>query len=195
MHMRCLSAVALFVLACSTSCASSRSSGAADVSVRSASSAEAVAVRSVLAAFDEAWNRHDIDALAALLVDEVQWVVTNGNCWRGKAQVWEACFTLHRMLALGSPVLTVRTGRVEVCMLGAEVAQGMATLMFGDGSNGSDQDGPGWHTRASFVMVRHGGAWKIAQFHQTMLDPRVEREDPIWGDAAKSQSSAATVGR
>lgn len=152
-------------------------------------------MHSVLAAFDEAWNRHDIAGLEALLTDEVQWIVANGNCWRSKAKVSDAYFTLHRLLAAGSPMFTVRTQRVEVRMLGRGVAQGMATLMFGDGSNGGDTDGPGWHTRASFVMVREGSAWKISQFHQTMLDPGVEREDPIWGDAAKSQSSAATVGR
>lgn len=79
----------------------------------------------------------------------------------------------------------VTTTNIEVQFEPPQTALGMATLMFGDGSNGSDQDGPGWHTRASFVMVRRGGAWRIAQFHQTMLDPRVEREDPLWGDAAR----------
>jgi hypothetical protein len=89
----------------------------------------------------------------------------------------------------------VRTEHIEVRFLAAQVAVGMATLQFGDGSNVSDQDGPGWHTRASFVMTREGGAWQIAQFHQTMLDPRVQREDPLWGDAAQRQPGSASIPR
>lgn len=158
---------------------------------RPASSPQAAApIHAVLAAFDVAWNRHEIRELKALLADDVQWIVSNGNCWRSRQQVCDAYSTLHQHLAPESPMSTVRTEHVEVQILDTKIAQGMATLVFGDGSNGVDQDCPGWRMRASFVMVRNGGAWQIAQFHQTLLDPSVQRADPLWGDAAgRTQSS------
>ena len=153
-------------------------------------------MKNVLAALDHSWNHHDIRAMAALLTTDVQWIVTNGNSWRGRQAVADAYHTLHQHLAADAPMATVETVHVEVQFLAAHTAVGMATMQFGDGSNVADQDGPGWHTRASFVMTRDGGGpWQIAQFHQTMLDPRVEREDPLWGDAARRQRESDGTNR
>ena len=177
-------------------CTSTPRAHAIDPRAAASSPQDADAVRNVLAALDHSWNHHDIQAMAALLTTDVQWIVTNGNCWRGKPAVADAYFTLHQHLAADSPMSTVKTVHVEVQFLAAHTAIGMATLQFGDGSNVADQDGPGWHTRASFVMTRDGGGpWQIAQFHQTMLDPRVEREDPLWGDAAQRRRGSSGTSR
>ncbi|MCU0866257.1 MAG: hypothetical protein MUC36_20930 [Planctomycetes bacterium] len=125
------------------------------------------------------------------VADDVQWIVSNGNCWRGKQQVRDAYFTLHQHLAPGAPMVTVRTDHIELLLLDAKVAQGMATLVFGDGSNGADQDAAGWRMRASFVMVHNGADRRTAQFHQTLLDPAVQRADPLWGDADGGQPGSS----
>ena len=180
-------ATALMALTGLMGCTSNPPQQPSDPSTASSSPQDVETVKNTLVALDDSWNRHDIQAMAALLTTDVQWIVTNGNCWRSRQAVADAYCTLHQHLAAGSPMATVRTVHVEVQFLAAHTAIGMATLQFGDGSNVSDQDGPGWHTRASFVMTRAGGKWQIAQFHQTMLDPRVAREDPLWRDAAQRQ--------
>ena len=45
------------------------------------------AVRNVLASFDEAFNRHDADAVAALYTDDAEFVNVAGMWWRGRAEI------------------------------------------------------------------------------------------------------------
>jgi len=45
------------------------------------------AVRRVLASFDEAFNRHDADAVAALYTDDAEFINISGMWWRGKAEI------------------------------------------------------------------------------------------------------------
>ena len=45
------------------------------------------AVRKVLASFDEAFNRHDADAVSALFTDDAEFVNVAGMWWRGRAEI------------------------------------------------------------------------------------------------------------
>jgi uncharacterized protein (TIGR02246 family) len=45
------------------------------------------AVRKVLASFDEAFNRHDADAVAALFTDDAEFINVAGMWWRGNAEI------------------------------------------------------------------------------------------------------------
>jgi hypothetical protein len=46
----------------------------------------------------------------------------------------------------------------------------------------SGQELPELKARASFVVVKHNGAWKIAHFHNTPVDAEAERNDPVTWD-------------
>jgi uncharacterized protein (TIGR02246 family) len=142
-------------------------------------------VRTTLDRLEDAWNRHDIAGMQGLLTEDVQWIASNGNCWRNRQAVCDAYQILHAALVAAAepdPLATLSIEHIEVRFLSPQIAIGMATLKFGGSL-------PGPRTRASFVMVMQDRAWRIAQFHQTALDPRVEREDPLWGSTDRRSAT------
>lgn len=178
-------AASLLAICGLTACSSRQSLESASPASRQNVAHDDAAVRATLDSLEGAWNRHDIGDVGRLLTDDVQWIVGNGNCWRNRQQVCEAYEILHGAIAASSdqnPLATLSIENVEMQFPSSQIAIGMATLRFGGTLTTSSSGPPCPTTRASFVMIRCGPMWRIAQFHQTPLDPRVEREDPIWGN-------------
>ena len=57
-------------------------------------------VRSVTSSFFDAWNRHDVSAMAALYTDDAQVVNSLGLWWHGVTEVERG---LGQMNAIGPP--------------------------------------------------------------------------------------------
>jgi uncharacterized protein (TIGR02246 family) len=50
-------------------------------------SSDEQSVRQVATANEQAWNKHDMDALAPLFTDDAEWVNIVGMWWRGLPEV------------------------------------------------------------------------------------------------------------
>ena len=48
---------------------------------------EESAVRMVVSAFADSWNRHDMKAMHDLNTEDVEWINVTGNYWRGNDAV------------------------------------------------------------------------------------------------------------
>ena len=169
-----LLAVALVALAGLVGCTTTRppkGSAGADAVL---SPQDEAAVRATLAEVANTWNHHDIKAMCELLTEDVQWILSNGNVWRGKLPVYKGYDARHFILnpKTGKPSMgTLNIEDIKVRSVAPQVAVGVAVLAFTKGVGETDQEYPAWGQRGSFVMANRGGAWKIAHFQQVKLDP------------------------
>ncbi|GAO05358.1 SgcJ/EcaC family oxidoreductase [Anaeromyxobacter sp. PSR-1] len=122
----------------------------------------------VARAFEEAWNRHDARALAALFSERADFVNVIGLHWRGRAEIERAHAEIHatRMkdsrLTLGAT--TARTLRPDVALVHASW-----TLEGDTGLTG--QRMPPRRGVLSFVLVRDRGRWVAESAQNTDVVP------------------------
>ncbi len=143
-------------------------------------SADESAVRAVVSEFASSWNRHDMLRMHELDTEDVEWINVTGNHWRGKAAVYKGHDAIHRTI-FAKTEMSVESAVVRV--IAPDVAVAVATMMFGPVIIPSGQEIPELKTRGSFVLVKHGGTWKIAHFQNTSVDPDAEKNDPVTWDA------------
>jgi uncharacterized protein (TIGR02246 family) len=129
------------------------------------SSQDETAVRAMVAEFANTWNHDDMKGMRDLLAEDVLWILSNGNVWRGKGEV----YLLYGMVD-GKGPLSIE--KMEVRSLAPQVAVATAKMKYG-------QKGSEFHTRDSFVMAKRGGAWKIVHFHSTVIHPDVAAHDRL----------------
>ena len=180
--------VALLALAGLVGCTTTSRPNASAGTDAVVSPQDEAAVRATLAEVANTWNHHDMKAMRELLTEDVQWIIPNGNAWRGKQAVYEAHDYLHRLLnpKTGKP----STGRlnienIEVRSMTPQVAVVVAMLVFTNGVGETEQEYPAWGTRGSFVMANRGGIWKLAHYHESILAPGLFK-----GERIRSSNSA-----
>jgi uncharacterized protein (TIGR02246 family) len=128
------------------------------------------AVRATVAEFAKNWNDHDVKAMCELVAEDVLWIVSNGNVWRGKEQVCQAYEQINQHLAANASMHPWSLELMEVRFLAPQLAVATARMRSG-------QDGQAFHSRNSFVMAGSGGAWKIVHFHSTTILPIIVKND------------------
>jgi uncharacterized protein (TIGR02246 family) len=137
------------------------------------------AVRAVVSEFAKTWNRHDMEAMHRLNTGDVEWVNVTGNHWRGNPDVYKGHDTIHRTIFANT---SMSIEGVVVRAIASDVAVAVATMKFGPVIIPSGQELPELKTRGSFVLVRRGGIWKVAHFHNTSVDAEAEQNDPVTWD-------------
>lgn len=142
------------------------------------------AVRTVVAEFAKTWNRHDMQAMHELNTDGVEWVNVSGNHWRGNADVRQGHAAIHRTIFAKTDMSIENT---KVRALTPDVAVAVATMKFGPHTAPSGQAVSELKTRASFTLVKRQGGWRVAHFHNTILDPRADEIDPLKSGADAKQ--------
>ena len=138
------------------------------------------AIRAVVFEFASTWNRHDMVGMHELDTEDVEWINVTGNHWRGKAAVYKGHDTIHRTI-FAKTEMSVESAVIR--LIAPDVAVAVATMKFGPVIIPSGQEIPELKTRGSFILVKHGGTWKIAHFHNTSVDPEAEKNDPVTWDA------------
>lgn len=119
-------------------------------------------------AFADAWNRHDMDAFAALFGEQADFVNVIGLHWQGREQIQRAHAELHRTRMKDSR-LAIQSHSVR--MLRPDVALVHATWEL-TGDTGIDNlPSPPRHGVLSFVVTREGGRWLIAASQNTDIVP------------------------
>jgi uncharacterized protein (TIGR02246 family) len=137
--------------------------------------ADDAAARAVAAAYEDAWNRHDMQALGALFADDAEWVNIVGMWWRGRAAVAGAHAAFHETMFRDTAMHTEETA---VRALAPDVVAVVLTVAMGDFTTPGGHEMRGTRDRLSLVLVRRGGRWLIGHGHNTVIDPVAARFDP-----------------
>jgi uncharacterized protein (TIGR02246 family) len=136
---------------------------------------DAAAVRGLVNDFANAWNHHDMKAMHDLDTDDVEWVNVVGQHWRGKDTVRRGHTAIHKGMEAKTNMSVESTSLHPIA---PNVAVVVATLHFLRTPTDPLYTGTGdTKTRGSFTMVKRDRVWKIAQFQNTMVDPKAEHDD------------------
>jgi uncharacterized protein (TIGR02246 family) len=139
------------------------------------------AVRALVHEFANTWNRHDMKGMHELDTEDVEWVNVTGHYWRGKATVYKGHDTIHRTIFAKT---SMRVEQTAIRSIAPDVAIAVATMTFGPVITPTGQQLPEIKTRGSFTTVKSEGIWRIAHFHNTIVDLEAEKNDPITWDAS-----------
>jgi uncharacterized protein (TIGR02246 family) len=133
------------------------------------------AVLGLVNGFADAWNRHDMKAMHDLDTVDVEWVNVVGHYWRGKETVRKGHTAIHKGMEAKTRMSVESTSLHPIA---ADVTVVVATLHFLRMPTDPLYTGNGdTKTRGSFIMVKRDGVWKIAQFQNTVIDPKAEHDD------------------
>jgi len=140
------------------------------------------AILAVVAAYASTWNSRDMKAMHELDTEDVEWINVAGNSWRGRPAVQQGHDTILRTIFSKTLVMVLNT---EIRSLAPGVAVAVATMRFAPLVDSSGHDLAEVKTRGSFTVVKSGGAWKIAHFQNTTIDPVAAQDDPLTWEGGK----------
>ncbi len=126
--------------------------GAAPAQQPTARAADEAAIRAVVDAFIATRYANDADALRALLTEDADQQVTSGRLRSGREAVVQG--SLETTRATGGR-RTIALERIRFLTADVAIADGPYDIVGRD-------DGEDRHYRATFVLQRVGGEWKIA---------------------------------
>ena len=129
------------------------------------------AVRKVLASFDEAFNRHDADAVATLFTDDAEFINVAGMWWRGKAEIRRGtAFVLANIFQN----TTIQTDSVSVrfptrhTAIAVIAQHTVGSFGLPDGTRIASTN-----NRLTYFLVNAAGRWLITGGQNTEIRPGV----------------------
>jgi uncharacterized protein (TIGR02246 family) len=154
--------------------------------------ANAHVIRDIVKAYEAGWNAHDMDALAALFADDVEWINIVGMWWRGRGDVRDAHIGIH------ATVFKDVGMRVEDCVVrfvGNDLAISVVTLTMGGFTPPDGKYRPPGQDRLTLMMHRREGSWRIVHGHNTPIDVAAQRFDPLHLDPGGEQRARRSMPR
>jgi uncharacterized protein (TIGR02246 family) len=136
-------------------------------------------IRAVALGFEKAWNRHDMDAMFASFTDDAEWVNIVGMHWVGLADVKRAHQAVHSTMFKNTE-LKIET--LTVRKISNDTAVALLDLAMGDFTTPSGQVTKDSKDRLSLIMVKKKGRWLITHGHNTVIDSKAARSNPISSD-------------
>jgi uncharacterized protein (TIGR02246 family) len=133
-------------------------------------------IRVIALGFFEAWNRHDMKAIAKLFTDDADWINIVGMHWRGKNSVVKAHEIFHRTIFQNTAMNPIDVG---IRMVTSDVAITVITLKAGDFTTPQGERKVGTQDKLSLALVKCEDGWKITHGHNTVIDPNAQRFDPV----------------
>jgi len=129
------------------------------------------AVRKALASFDQAFNRHDADAVAALFTDDAEFINVAGMWWRGKAEIRRGtAFVLANIFqntTIQTDSVSVRFPTRDTAI--AVIAQHtVGSFVLPDGTRIASTN-----NRLTYFLVNAAGRWLITGGQNTEIRPGV----------------------
>jgi uncharacterized protein (TIGR02246 family) len=123
------------------------------------------ALAEIVAAMTAAWNRHDMDAFAALFHDDATFVNIRGTLMTGRDAIRAAHRQIHATF--------YRTSRVAQEVEDARTLAPDVALGHVRGELHGDERFPDAikRTRMTLVIQERGGRWRIAEAHNTEIAP------------------------
>ena len=134
------------------------------------------AVRKIVAGVEDAWNTHDMKALATLFRDDAEWVNVVGMHWRGRDEIMVAHTAFHQTIFKNH---RYHTDAVETRSVAPGVAVAVVTETFDSFTTPDGQVRPKARDRLTYVLVKGPEGWKIAQGHNVVVDEDAAKHDPV----------------
>lgn len=131
-----------------------------------APSKDEVAIKGVVLRFEDAWNRHDMKALADLFRPDADFVNVVGARWTGRDAIFSAHQASHATIFKTSFLRIRETGIIS---LKKDVAVARSLWELAGHTNAAGEPQPtrkGWLTH---VLVKSEGGWSIAVTQNTDL--------------------------
>ena len=130
--------------------------------------AEEEAVRAVIVAMTEVFNRHDAKAWTRLATPDAQLVTVRGESMNGVADIEKG---LNALFETRNRNASLKILDVKIRLITPDVALAHVTNEL-SGVIGSDGQTLPAHRELSLrVFVKHQGVWRISAFHNTLLQP------------------------
>jgi uncharacterized protein (TIGR02246 family) len=126
--------------------------------------ADEAAIRDIQARWDDAWNRHDVQALSALVADDVRFVNVAGQVLTSRAEFQQLQTRTHAMMFKES-VRTVTATQIRFITPEIAIAH-VSWGMRGD----KDADGTARQPRNGVMMqvlVKRDGKWTVVAAQNT----------------------------
>ena len=121
------------------------------------------AVKKVITAFADAWNKHDVPAMMALHTADVSFTNISGQWWRGQAETAAGLRNVHSTVFAKS-TMTIRADEVRFLSDTVAVVHGTMEL---------HNVPPPAQGECHFmrVVVKRNGTWLIDDFQNTLIRP------------------------
>ena len=142
------------------------------------SKADDQAIRKTVAGFEEAWNAHDMKALAKLFREDAEWVNVVGMHWRGRDAIMIAHAAFHATMFKNTQL---KMDAVETRSLGDGYAVAVATYTKDSFTTPNGQVMPKAQDRLTYVLVKGPEGWKVAHGHNVTVDAEATKHDPVKG--------------
>ena len=134
------------------------------------------AIRDVAFGFEKGWNQHDMDAMFKSFTDDAEWVNIVGMHWVGLADVKKAHKVFHETMFKNTEL---KIENITVRKISNDTAVALLDLAMGDFTTPSGQVTKDSKDRLSLILVKKKGRWLIAHGHNTVIDVRAARSNPI----------------
>lgn len=145
-------------------CASVHQRTPADGVVVAPTEADRSQVTRLVYDFEAAWNRHDMEAFAALFHEDAEWVHWRGGLWTGRPAIYEGHRAIHETY--------YRTSQARV--------QGIESLRFfsptvayvrvrSDMTGDARYPGETFRYRRTMILSKRDGRWLIIAGHNTRI--------------------------
>jgi uncharacterized protein (TIGR02246 family) len=138
-------------------------------------SSDGESVRQVAAAYEQAWNKHDMGALASLFTDDAEWVNIVGMWWRGLPEVKWGHQWIHEKLFQNT---AIHIDSCSVRLLTLETAASVVTWSKGSFVTPDGKQVPEGKDRMSLFLVKRAGRWLIVSGHNTTINAEAQQYDP-----------------
>lgn len=136
--------------------------------VAAAHAGEEEAVTAVVGAFEDAWNRHDMDSLASLFADDADFVNVRGMRWIGRAAIKEAHVATHATIFKNS---RLRMQETSVRFLKPDVAVARSLWELTGQTTREGNVAPPRRGILTNVLMKVEGKWRIVVTQNTDIVP------------------------
>lgn len=128
-------------------------------------------ILSILARWEEAWNRHDMKAFASLFHEDGIWVLWTGDVWEGRNVIEQGHAAVHKTVFRNS-IQRERLEELRFTGADAAVVRFCSTLS-------GDERAPEKviRSRKFLVVTKRGREWKISWGQNTRLADTVPDSD------------------
>jgi uncharacterized protein (TIGR02246 family) len=134
------------------------------------------AVREVIAAYEAAWNTHDMRALGKLFREDAECINIVGMHWRGRDAIEKAHAAYHATMFKDH---RIKTDAVEVRALGGGHAVAVVTTTNDAFTTPGGQVMPKAQNRQTYVLTKAADGWKVAHFHNVVVNAEAVKHDPV----------------
>ena len=127
------------------------------------------AIRKVIAATTEMFNRHDAKCFVQYYTPDADLVTVRGEAMKGTAEIEAG---LNRIFLTRAGGAALREVDASIRFLGSDVALARVTNELSGLVGPGGERLPAHRERSVRVFVKKDGAWKVTAFHNTRLGER-----------------------